>query len=95
MSEARPATTVPLALAAWAEHSPQSPALLAPGWGALDYHGLSRAVDALASQLRALGIGRQDFILVSLSDGPALVTTLLAGMTAAVVAPLSWEMTRQ
>jgi acyl-CoA synthetase (AMP-forming)/AMP-acid ligase II len=84
---------VPLALATWAEVSPGAPALLAPGWGALDYHGLVRTVDALASRLRALGIGRQDIVLVSLSDGPALVTTLLTGMTAAVVAPLSWDMT--
>ena len=68
--------------------------MLAPDWDGLDYQGLHAAVAALAASLRQLGIGRGDSVQIVLPDGPALVTAILAAMTAGAAAPLAWDMTR-
>src|SRR5262245_56102015 len=86
--------TVRDVLADWAVCTPESPALLAPQWDGLDYRGLHESVAVLAARLRELGIGRQDPLLITLPDGPAFATAILAAMSAGVAAPLAGSMTR-
>jgi thioesterase domain-containing protein/acyl carrier protein len=87
-----PATVID-ALNCWAGQSPEAPALLGADGEALDYRRLQTEVERLAETMRALGIGRDDVVLIALPDEAAMVLAILAGMSAGIAAPLPAEMT--
>ncbi len=82
--------TVPDALAFWAERTPDAIAILAPGRPAATYRELHVAVDRLAAELRARGLGRQDGIAVVFPEGPDLCLALLAAVSVGIAVPLAW-----
>jgi acyl-CoA synthetase (AMP-forming)/AMP-acid ligase II/acyl carrier protein len=88
-----PATIVD-ALTGWAERSPDAAAVVGPEDDVFTYRRLAVEVDRLAGVLRRIGVERDDPIFIVLPDGPALVTMILASMTAGIAAPLAWDMTR-
>lgn len=68
---------------------PDRPAILAPGRSPSTYAELVALVDTFATQLAALGVGRDSVVALALPDGPDLAVAFLAtsGMTAC--APLA------
>ena len=81
--------SVPTALAWWAEHTPDAPALLAPDDDTVvTYHALHDAVSALAARLAAAGIGRGGLAAFAADGSVASVTAFLAAMRAGVALPL-------
>jgi len=74
---------------AWSQHSPDSPALLAPGREPLTYARLEELIRHVGGQLRQLGIGRNDPVAVVLPNGPDLSVTFLAVSSVAACAPLN------
>ena len=82
--------TVPEGLAYWAAATPDAPALLAPEREPATYRDLGDAVVRLASELRALGVGREDGIALLLPDSPDLCLALLAAVAVGIAVPLAW-----
>ena len=82
--------SIPAALAFWATTTPDAVALVAPGRPPTTYHELHGAVDRLAGDLRALGLGRQDGVALLFPDGPDLCLATLAAMAAGIAVPLAW-----
>ena len=82
--------SVPEAIAFWATAAPDSVAFLAPGRAPTTYRELQEAVDRLARELRALGLGRQDGIALLFPDGPDFCLALLAAIAAGIAVPLVW-----
>ena len=81
--------TIPQALAFWAARTPHAVALLAPGREAVTYRDLFQAVERLAGQLRARGLGRQDGIALLIPDGLDLCVGVLAAIAAGIAVPLA------
>jgi acyl-CoA synthetase (AMP-forming)/AMP-acid ligase II len=82
--------SVPEAIANWATVTPDAVALLAPDRPPTTYRELHEAIDRLAGELRALGLGRQDGIALICPEGPELCLAFLAAMTAGIAVPLPW-----
>ncbi len=72
-----------------ARHSPQSPAIMAPGRDALSYAGLWEQTSDIGGRLRGLGIGPDDRVAVVLPNGPEMATAFLAVASCAACAPLN------
>jgi acyl-CoA synthetase (AMP-forming)/AMP-acid ligase II len=82
--------TVTEALGYWAAVTPKAIALLAPGRQPVTYRALHAAVARLATELRALGLGRDDGIALLFPEGPELCLALLAAMSVGIAIPLAW-----
>ena len=82
--------TIPEALASWAKQTPDAAALHSPGRESATYSQLNAAVDRLAAELRARGLGREDGIALLLPEGPELTLALLAAMSVSIAIPLAW-----
>ncbi|MGH2616815.1 MAG: AMP-binding protein [Thermomicrobiales bacterium] len=89
-SPAGPAQSVSEALSFWAASTPDAPALLAPEREPATYRDLGDAVARLASELRALGVGREDGVALLFPDGPDLCLALLATIAVGIAVPLAW-----
>jgi acyl-CoA synthetase (AMP-forming)/AMP-acid ligase II len=86
----------PLTLLAAIPRADAHPALLRPGAESLSYAELHDAVDALACQLAAVGVGAGDTVALSLGNGPPFVVAFLAVIAAgAAAAPLNQAYTEQ
>jgi acyl-CoA synthetase (AMP-forming)/AMP-acid ligase II/acyl carrier protein len=72
-----------------AEHTPDAPAILAPGRLALTYGLLYRFITGMGCTLRAMGINRRDRVAVVLPNGPELAVAILTVEACAVCAPLN------
>ena len=72
-----------------AQHSPKSPAILAPGREALSYAGLRELIRDIGDRLRGLGIRPDDRVAVVLPNGPEMATAFLAVASCAACAPLN------
>ena len=72
-----------------AKNIPDAPAILAPGRAPLTYGRLYQHVHQMCGALQAMGIGRQDRIVVVLPNGPEMALTVLTVATCAVCAPLN------
>ncbi len=76
-------------LEARARHTPEAPAILAPGRDPLTYRALLAQVDGAAAQLARAGLGRRARIALVSPPGPEMTVTLLAVTSAAVCVPLN------
>jgi acyl-CoA synthetase (AMP-forming)/AMP-acid ligase II/thioesterase domain-containing protein/aryl carrier-like protein len=76
-------------IAYWAERTPGTPALLAPGRVSLTYGRLQERVSGIAGALRSKGVRREDRVAIILPNGPEMATAFLAAVSAAVCAPLN------
>jgi amino acid adenylation domain-containing protein/non-ribosomal peptide synthase protein (TIGR01720 family) len=76
-------------LADWAEHTPDAPAILAPGRTPLTYSRLCLHIDNVQQTLQAMGLARNDRVAVVLPSGPEMVVTFLAVASGATCAPLN------
>ncbi len=86
----------PLTLLAAITRADAHPALVRPGAESLSYAELHDAVDALACQLAAVGIGAGDTVALSLGNGPPFVVAFLGIIAAgAAAAPLNPAYTEQ
>ena len=81
--------TIPELLRRWADATPDAPALMAPGREPLSYRQLSEQTEAAAGQLRSLGVGSDDRVVLVHQNGPELAAAFLAVSSAAVCAPLN------
>ncbi len=72
-----------------AEDRPEAPAILSPGYSALDYAGLDAVVRRTGSALCRFGIEQTDRIALVSSNGPAAATAFLGIATHAACAPLN------
>ncbi|MFG3101441.1 amino acid adenylation domain-containing protein [Streptomyces sp. NPDC048182] len=73
-----PAADVPALFAARAAQDPTAPAVTDTGTGVrLDYAGLDARADRLARRLTALGVRREDAVVVDMERSAALVVALL------------------
>ena len=61
----------------YARHSPDAPAILAPGRSALSYGALDQQISYVGGALRAMGLGRHDRVAVVLPNGPELAVAVL------------------
>ncbi len=66
---------------------PGESALLAYGRQPMDYRGLHAHMCQLAAQLRAVGIGSQDLVAITLPNGPELAIVCLSVMSVAIALP--------
>src|SRR4051794_1655898 len=85
-----PVQTVTESLAYWARATPYAIAVLSPGREPTTYRDLHLAVDRLAGELRACGLGRQAGIALLLPEGPELTVALLAAMAVGIAVPRAW-----
>ena len=85
----RSGMTIPELLRQWAEATPDAPALLAPGRQPLTYARLYDLTQALARQLRSLGVRPDDRVAIVAQNGPELAVSFLAVASTAVAAPLN------
>ncbi|MDE2802355.1 MAG: AMP-binding protein, partial [Chloroflexota bacterium] len=65
------------------------PALVAPDGPSISYDDLRAQVDRLRTQLRELGIGKEDRVAIVLPNGLESIVTFLAVTAAATAAPLN------
>ena len=72
-----------------AQRSPEAPAILAPGYGALDYGGLEAVVDRVGAALARFGIESADRIALVCSNGPQAATAFLGIAAHTACAPLN------
>ena len=80
----------PLTLIATITRADAHPALVRPGGESLSYAEVHDAVDALACQLSAVGVGAGDTVALSLGNGPPFVVAFLGVVAAgAAAAPLN------
>ena len=80
---------LPYLLEYQARHTPDAPAILAPGRAALSYGRLYRHVGQNGHALRAMGIGRHDRVAVALPNGPEMAVAILSVAATAVCAPMN------
>ena len=73
--------------------APDAVAVIAPGRDALTFGDLKRHIIAIAAALNAEGIGRNDRVVLALSNGPEMATAFLAIASCATCAPLNPEQT--
>jgi acyl-CoA synthetase (AMP-forming)/AMP-acid ligase II/acyl carrier protein len=76
-------------LAGWAGVEPAGPAILAPDREALSYARLHDQVVSTVTELRALGIRRNDRVGLVVPNGPEMATSFLGVSAAATSAPLN------
>src|SRR5687767_12698407 len=74
-----------------AERAPDSSALMAPGRSPLSFGELVCQIEAVASDLRARGVGRGDRIAIVLPNGPEMAVAFLAVAAMAMAVPLNPE----
>jgi acyl-CoA synthetase (AMP-forming)/AMP-acid ligase II/thioesterase domain-containing protein/acyl carrier protein len=72
-----------------AQRCREAPAILAPGYGALDYEGLLSVVDRVGAALARFGIEPADRIALVCSNGPQAATAFLGIAAHAACAPLN------
>jgi acyl-CoA synthetase (AMP-forming)/AMP-acid ligase II/thioesterase domain-containing protein len=89
MSDGRGARSIVEILDGWAAATPEAPALLGIGRQPLPYGGLRDLVAGVGSDLRQLGIGRSDRVVLVLRNGPEAGATFLGVAAAAACAPLN------
>ena len=74
---------------AWAERTPGSIAIAAPGSPDLCYDELAADITSVGAALRSLGVQRNDVVGIVLPNGPEAATAFLAVSAAATAAPLN------
>jgi amino acid adenylation domain-containing protein len=72
-----------------AERTPDAPAILAPGRAPLTYGRLWQHIEHVLRALRAMGIGRQDRVVLMLPNGAEMAVAFLAVVAGATCAPLN------
>lgn len=72
-----------------AEHTPEAPAILAPGRAPLTYGRLYQHIDGMRRALRAMGIGHRDRIVVVLPNGPEMAVAVFGVAAIGACAPLN------
>ncbi len=72
-----------------AEHSPEAPAILAPGRPTLTYGELYRHIDGVRQTLHTAGLGRHERIALVLPNGPEMAVAVLAVTTGMTCLPLN------
>lgn len=90
VSALSPTGTVCDALVHWAVLTPDATALQAPGHESITHGELRAAVDQLAGELRAHGLGRGDGVALIVPEGSALCVAILAAMSVGIAVPLAW-----
>ncbi|MGA7809779.1 condensation domain-containing protein, partial [Bradyrhizobium sp.] len=75
-------------LAYHGRHSPEHPAILAPGGAALTYGAFWLRVNEIVRELRKFGISRRDRVAVVLPGGPEAAVAVVAVAAGAVCVPL-------
>ncbi|HEX5228836.1 MAG TPA: non-ribosomal peptide synthetase, partial [Bryobacteraceae bacterium] len=80
-------------VARWVREKPDATALLGPDQPTISFAILSARNAALVKMLKAVGIQRGDIVAVAMSDGPDLLSVLLAVGEVAAAAPLDWRLT--
>jgi amino acid adenylation domain-containing protein len=88
MNEGSAATIYQL-LRAWAEDTPEAIALLSPGHKPITYRQLLIQTDSIIESLRAIGIGRNDRIIIILPNGIEMAALFLGVSCAAISVPLN------
>ena len=76
-------------LEVWAERTPDTVAIVAPGRTPLTYGRLRRHIDAVVHAFHAMGVGRHDRVAIVLPQGPEMATAFLAVAASATSAPLN------
>ncbi|MEL6900326.1 MAG: AMP-binding protein [Cyanobacteria bacterium J06606_4] len=89
MAQAVKTLSIPSLLKQRAEESPNAIALSAPDRSGLTYQQLHEQMMAIVSQLRALGIERNDRVAVALPNGPEAAMAFLSLSAGATYAPLN------
>jgi acyl-CoA synthetase (AMP-forming)/AMP-acid ligase II len=89
LSKSRESRTLHRILQKWAELTPDAIAIAAPGRAPLTYRCLFAHVETVSESLNAAGIGRNDRVVVALSDGPETTVAFLAVAAAASCVPLN------
>lgn len=74
---------------AWAERTPRSVAIAAPGSSDLYYDELAADISGIGAALRSLGVQRNDVVGIVLPNGPEAATAFLGVSAAATAAPLN------
>ncbi len=69
------------------QNCPAKPALLADGRLPLSYRDLQAQVNQIATKLRAMGIGPQDLVAITLPNGPEMAVVCLGVMSTAIAVP--------
>jgi acyl-CoA synthetase (AMP-forming)/AMP-acid ligase II len=82
-------TTIPDALAFWAEKTPDAPALRSTDWRELTHGELHETIDRVSQRLVALGIAREERVALVLPVGLDMCVTLLGIIASAVAMPLN------
>src|SRR5689334_5119322 len=82
-------SSIPDFLEHHAKHSPDAPAILAPGRAALSYGRLYQHLEEVGRSLRAMGIGRRDRVAVVLPNGPDMAVAFLTVAAWAVCVPIN------
>src|SRR5437773_3149180 len=72
-----------------AERIPDAPAILAPGRAPLTYGRLWQHIEHVLQALHAMGIGRQDRVVLMLPNGAEMAVAFLAVAAGATCAPLN------
>src|SRR5439155_22500256 len=72
-----------------AEHTPEAPAILAPGRPPLTYGRLRQHIGEIGETLRVLGINRNERVAMALTDGPEMAVAFLAVAASAICVPLN------
>jgi len=72
-----------------AQRFPEAPAILAPGYGALDYGGLQSVVDRVGAALARFGIEPAERVALVCSNSPQAATAFLGIAAHAACAPLN------
>lgn len=80
---------IPAMVEAWADRTPDSVAIVAPGRDPLTYGRLRTHLEDVAHTLHSLGIGRNDRIALVLPNGPEMAVAFLATAAAATCAPIN------
>lgn len=80
-------------LSHYAQIAPERDAILGPGFSAVRYGPLARAVSETVRELRHRGIGRRDRLAVVLPNGPDTAVAMIAAASAAVCVPLNPALT--
>jgi len=81
-------------IARWAERTPDTVAIEAPGRTSLTYGQLLSKIKIVAQQLRSLGVAPDDRVALALPDGPESALALLGIASVATCAPLNPNCTR-
>src|ERR1051325_2562983 len=82
-------SSVYVLLAAQAARTPDALAIASPGRPLLSYQGLLAQTHAVKSALNAMGIGRNDRVVIALENGPEMAVAFIAMASCVTCVPLN------